>query len=85
VEKGAIGDAVTFNEQTLHAEFQVEDLQDVGEVQLIVAGEDVGDTFGTQRRELGVEHFGRENQPIGSRPLSLRDHAIFPCASNKTP
>src|SRR5712671_2412680 len=55
-QESSVGPAPSFQEQALHAEFAIEDVQRTGEVELRVSAEDVGHAVAAQARQMGVRH-----------------------------
>ncbi len=46
-QKGSVGSASSFQQETFHAEFAIEDVQSEREVKIRVPGKDIGDFFAT--------------------------------------
>ena len=84
-QERAVGDAAALHQQALHAELAIENVQRQRQVDLGLAGEDIGYALAAQPREMRIRHASVSTTTIGSPPISERPQPILPCASSTTP
>ena len=53
-QKGTVCSTASFEQQALHAEFAIEDVQCEGQIELRLPGKDVGDAFAAKARQVRV-------------------------------
>ena len=53
-QKSSVGSASSFQQETFHAEFAIEDVQSEREVKIRVPGKDIGDFFAAQARQVRI-------------------------------
>jgi hypothetical protein len=76
-QKGAVGAAAALEQQPLHAEFAVEDVQCEAEIEFGLAGEDIGHALAAQARQMRIRHrLGQHDDnrvatDVGAAPADL--------------
>src|SRR6202043_1066790 len=94
-QKGTVGTAASLQQQPLHAEFAVEDVQCEGEIELRLSGKDVGHTLAAQPRQvrirncLGQDDNDRIATDVRTAPadlaVSVEHDAISPSVASREP
>src|SRR5258707_2092929 len=64
-KESAVRAAAAFQQQALDPEFPVQDLQRQREIDLVLAGEDVGHLLGAKTREMGIRDLLRQHHDDG--------------------
>jgi len=82
-QKGSVGSASSFQQETFHAEFTIEDVQNEREVKIRVPGKDIG-VFAAQASQVRIGDLLGKHDHDRIVPDVRTPHPTLPWASRTT-